>query len=199
MNIFVSSLDPVESAQALDTLRLNKMVLESAQLLSTNMTIRKVPGAPYRPTHMHHPCQVALDNPHNFTWLVSHFKALCEEYTYRTGKHHKCSQFLHLFERAKELDNFEENKLTLPNCTKFKENSLLTEGYKLALIDKWINDVRCPKWNGPANNRGMPKWASDNAMWLLFSKTSPSEPEPGENVLERFNLDFTETDYSELD
>jgi hypothetical protein len=49
MNIFVSSFNAKESAQNLDDKRLIKMVLETAQILSTNINLQdsaKVPTAP---------------------------------------------------------------------------------------------------------------------------------------------------------
>ena len=105
MNIFVTDTCPVKSARALDDLRLNKMILESAQMLCTNaLAMAKqfdgasllVPGStitdslvPYKPTHMNHPCTIWAGKSHyNYNWLARHFIALVDEKTDRTHKIH---------------------------------------------------------------------------------------------------------------
>ena len=49
MNIFVVDTYPVLAARALCDRHVVKMVLETAQILST------ISGGPYRPTHQNHP------------------------------------------------------------------------------------------------------------------------------------------------
>jgi len=58
MNIFVTSNCPKLSAQALDNKRVVKMVLETAQLLSTAIFINSTITYDnlYKPTHVKHPC-----------------------------------------------------------------------------------------------------------------------------------------------
>ena len=113
MNIFMVDLDPVVSAQSLVDKHCVKMILESAQLLSTAHRLldgRQAAGKTktgrnvkrwilddaresvlYQATHVNHPsavwCQQSIEN---YTWLVEHFFALGEEYTYRYNKKHKC-------------------------------------------------------------------------------------------------------------
>jgi hypothetical protein len=50
VNIFVLDDDPYLAAQYHSDAHANKMILESAQMLST------VLGGPYKPTHANHPC-----------------------------------------------------------------------------------------------------------------------------------------------
>ena len=84
MNIFILSTNPVEAAQMQCDKHVVKMVLESAQILST------VSGGPYKPTHANHPCVLwAKANRTNFNWLCRHGMALCAEYTRRYGRRHK--------------------------------------------------------------------------------------------------------------
>lgn len=93
-----------------------KMIVESAQLLSTAHRIldnqivesvipegktRKItryvlPDARehtlYKATHANHPSAVwCRQSIENYNWLVDHFHALMNEYTYRYEKTHKCS------------------------------------------------------------------------------------------------------------
>jgi len=89
MNIFVLSLSPHMAAQFQCDKHVVKMLLESAQILST------VSGGPYKPTHSKHPCVLwagaARDNYH---WLVEHALELCREYTFRYGKTHRCESVI---------------------------------------------------------------------------------------------------------
>ena len=59
MNIFITSFDSKEAASHLDDLRLNKMILETAQLLSS--AYRHLFGDNellYKDTHFNHPCAI---------------------------------------------------------------------------------------------------------------------------------------------
>lgn len=89
MNIFILDTNPVIAAQMQCDKHVVKMCLETTQLLST------VAGGPYKPTHVNHPCTkwagICIDN---FNWLINHGIALCEEYTYRYGKVHKCEAII---------------------------------------------------------------------------------------------------------
>lgn len=103
MNIFVTSLDPVACAQALDDRRLVKMVLETAQLLSTvhRWYGTAIKDDVYKATHVNHPCSVWLRlSRGNYDWLLRHFQALLEEYTYRYNKKHSCQLMLPMFTRC---------------------------------------------------------------------------------------------------
>jgi hypothetical protein len=89
MNIFILHNHPTIAAQMQCDKHVVKMCLETTQLLST------VAGGPYKPTHVKHPCtKWAGECLSNFDWLTWHGMALCEEYTYRYGKVHKCEAVL---------------------------------------------------------------------------------------------------------
>lgn len=89
MNIFVLDTNPVVAAQMQCDKHVVKMILESAQIMST------IAGGPYKPTHAKHPCTLwAAANRTNFNWLGIHALALCEEYTHRYGKVHKCQDII---------------------------------------------------------------------------------------------------------
>ena len=89
MNIFCVHDDPRIAAQMLCDKHVVKMVLESAQLMSTTYQHFGWP-APYKPTHRNHPCAVWLRaGAENYEWLREHARALAAEYTFRYGKRHK--------------------------------------------------------------------------------------------------------------
>lgn len=92
MNIFILDKDPIKAAQLQCDRHIVKMVLESAQLLSTAHRVLdndNVPADIYRATHKNHPCAIwARESSENYEWLYNHFIALCNEYTYRYGRTH---------------------------------------------------------------------------------------------------------------
>lgn len=115
------------------------MVLESAQLLSTAHRFldgREILGKSktgrnakrwvlddgrdavlYQATHINHPSAVwARQSVENYNWLVEHFFALGEEYTYRYGKTHKCFGELSFMLQSppKNLTNYDMTKM--PSC-----------------------------------------------------------------------------------
>lgn len=113
MNIFYISSDPVQAAEWMVDKHVVKMILESAQLLSTAHRVldgREIEGRTdtgrkarrwvlddarehiiYKATHVNHPsaiwCREAVEN---YNWLVDHFFALMAEYKYRYNKDHAC-------------------------------------------------------------------------------------------------------------
>lgn len=169
MNIFVSDLDPVKSAQNLDDKRLNKMIVESFQIY-TNILVfcgiyeRFYPktknGWLFKPTHKNHPCvKWSYYSIQNFNWLKAHTQALCSEYAFRFKKEH--------FTGIQERDTignpelFDILKEKLPdrfdgfcNCTGIKSDDNVVKLYRICLNNKWDNDKRPPKWT----NSKPPEW-----------------------------------------
>ena len=111
MNIFILDNDPVIAAQMQCDKHVVKMIVESAQMLST--VHRMIDGIMetrlskkgrrgkyykldddredilYKAVHHNHPCTVwSRENCQNYEWHYLHFVALCEEYTHRYGKKH---------------------------------------------------------------------------------------------------------------
>ena len=109
MNIFVLDADPVKAAQAMDCVRVPKMIVESAQMMASALLRHDTPssvmpytmsGTRYRGGYHRHPCTVwAGDTRMNFMWLATHALALCKEYEERFIKEHACRQpILHMIE-----------------------------------------------------------------------------------------------------
>lgn len=112
MNIFALSTDPLESARMMCDKHVVKMIIETAQLLSTahrmidgvEYTDRTTNGRRikrwlhpnpnleatlYKASHINHPSAVwTRTSNNNYNWLYHHFYGLCHEYTYRYGKIH---------------------------------------------------------------------------------------------------------------
>jgi hypothetical protein len=114
VNIFFVDRCPKVAAEYSVDRHCVKMILESAQLLSTAhrvldgvATQGKSPSGRsqkqwtlndsreyvlYKATHINHPSAVwCRESVQNYNWLVEHFFALCAEYTRRYNKTHKCA------------------------------------------------------------------------------------------------------------
>ena len=164
MNIFTTNICPIISAQNLDDKRLIKMVLESAQLLSSAIFLNSdiIYDDIYKPTHLKHPCTIwASLNSSNWDWLFSHFQALCQEYTYRFNKKHKTANLLVTLAQYTKCLTRTDNLTPFPNCTKsqilqvdFTTISNVHGAYQQYLVTKWINDRSKPHWT----NRSPPSW-----------------------------------------
>ena len=155
MNIFVTDQSPITSAKSLDNKRVVKMILESAQMLSTAVNIHGGEG-PYRTAYKNHPCTIwARESRANFEWLLAHMQALSDEYTRRYNKTHKSS--LH-------LPSLRQDAILIPEVTQtpfeiciqdhFRPTKDPIDGYRKCLTYKWfVTDKRKPEWPF-----GKPEW-----------------------------------------
>ena len=150
MNIFATFECPIQSAKYLDDKRVVKMVLESAQLLSTAI-IQCNGYAVYKPTHIKHPCSLwTKASMANYEWLLEHFQALSNEYTFRYDKKHQSyTYFKDFFENKKLFPKIGLQKFA--NCTRNKEQNIdfrdiddVHLAYRLYLHERWKHDKRNP-------------------------------------------------------
>ena len=96
MNIFYLDDDPKLAAEYHCDKHVVKMILESAQMLSTahhvlDGEIGAIPNKQhlYKSTHVNHPCNVWIrSNIQHYNWLYELFQYLCFEYTNRYNKVH---------------------------------------------------------------------------------------------------------------
>jgi hypothetical protein len=105
MNIFVVDYDPVIAAQSLVDRHVVKMILETAQLLSTAVKFynTNIEGL-YKSCYVNHPCSKwTRESRQNFQWLCKHGNALLDEYSYRYYKYHKSSSIIDLAKSYSEL------------------------------------------------------------------------------------------------
>jgi hypothetical protein len=98
MNIFFLDQDPYKAAEYLCDKHVVKMVLESAQIMSTIWNEENPDhdlDFTYRSTHKNHPCvKWARKCFENYQWLSRHAIGLLVEYTHRYGKHHKSGEVI---------------------------------------------------------------------------------------------------------
>ena len=111
MNIFRLHNNPKKAAQLQCDKHVVKMIVESAQMLSTahrmlDGTIERRPSVSgrtmvryythphfdnvlYKAVHTGHPSTLwTMESRDNYIWHYEHFVALCDEYQYRYGKKH---------------------------------------------------------------------------------------------------------------
>ena len=83
MNIFVLDHDITRCARYHCDRHVNKMILESVQILCTALN-KKGFETPYRSTHVKHPCVLWVEQSYdNFLWLARLAEELNREYRYR--------------------------------------------------------------------------------------------------------------------
>lgn len=174
MNIFALDENPKIAAQLHCDKHVVKMILESAQLLSTAHRI--IDGVPYegssrsgrkakrwklnderddilyQATHINHPCAVwCRETDQNYNWLYNLFLELMNEYTHRYGKIHKCAdmlQRLNVFPNNIARGNRTSFPQAMPDDCK-RENPI--DGYRAYYI---IHKKRFAVWT----RREVPMW-----------------------------------------
>lgn len=103
MNIFRLHDNPVMSAMLMNDQHVIKMILETAQLLSTAHWVRDGYCAAYKQTHVNHPSAVwARESKANYDWLFQHFEALIQEHMYRYDRDvpHAAARHLEVLRKA---------------------------------------------------------------------------------------------------
>lgn len=164
MNVFASDPSPSLSAEALCDRHVVKMVLETAQILSTvchelGMDYEVL----YRPTHRNHPCtRAAIDSREYLGWVAQHGAALSAEYKRRFHKRHRsedviftCAGLLDgtdLWQHGVVPDSF---PLAMPDEFKSADPHKSYRDYLTAKYAEWIElGKRAPRWT----NQVPPKW-----------------------------------------
>ena len=169
MNIFVTSPCPKESAIVLPDRHVNKMSLETCQMLSIVAsekwgygygTLPKIDGTPYKTdkgAFRNHPCtRWAAETIDNAYWLIKWGMNLCDEYTFRYNKTHSCYNTLlqayYLFPKGK-IDKVTSFARAMPDEYKLDDSIDTFTAYKMYVASKpWVKDnylrlpERRPSW-----------------------------------------------------
>ena len=160
MNIFYIHASPIISAKAMSDKHVVKMILESAQLLSTAHHKLGSPIASnlYKPTHVNHPSTVWVrESVKHYEWLYQHFIALCDEYTNRYHKVHatytKLNEFLKISPIALQNNGFTEPPCAMPDVYKVKSSMLSYRKYYES--EKFFNEQDRTRYNTVLNTQGV--------------------------------------------
>lgn len=155
MNIFVLDTDVKLAAQAHVDKHCVKMILETTQLLNNALIVGSPGYQPvYKQTHKNHPCSIwATESVDNFRWLNNLGLALCEEYTFRYGKTHKCQPILEQFSSL-------INTLTLPKIGMTPFQLCMPDQYKVDdPVESYRNYYRGDKaYIAKWSKRSQPNW-----------------------------------------
>ena len=163
MNLFAVSRSPVKCARALDDARLRKMLVETAQMLCTELR-RRGYSVPYKSTHAGHPVTKWLQSDGALSWMLRYFTALDREYVYRFGKRHK--SYVTVYKPAAravklEVGSARPRRPQFANCARnagrgvdFAHVRPVTRAYRMYLAARWPGDKREPRWT----RRSPPKW-----------------------------------------
>jgi len=180
MNIFMLDSNPVQAARWMVDKHVVKMILESAQLLSTahrlldgkesqasiNGRKRKLwslfderETQMYKATHVNHPCAIwCRESVENYSWLVEHFFALLDEYTYRYNKKHKCSDMGFILQ-SPPLNLKEWNITPAPSC--MAKEYIVSDN----VIENYRNYYKVGKKHIHSwKNRETPEWIMNNEI-----------------------------------
>lgn len=162
MNLFILDENPKLAAQQHVDKHVVKMILETAQLLSTAHHVLKSEIAPfvYKKTHTNHPCAIWVrECSANYLWTLSLFEELLKEYTFRYGKEHSSVKLVHYLRQLPKGIKL-SNTMTpfaqaMPDTYKHKDAVIAYRMYYK--YDK----VHLHAWTKRMN----PKWL-DNNDWL---------------------------------
>jgi hypothetical protein len=91
MNIFILDTNPRIAAKMHCDKHVPKMILETAQMLSTAHHVYDTPQAPfvYKKAHLNHPCTIWVrESVDNYSWAFELFRELNNEFFRRRGKKH---------------------------------------------------------------------------------------------------------------
>lgn len=154
MNIFYLAHNPRDCAEMHCDKHVVKMILETAQLLSTAHHMLGS-DAPYKVTHKNHPSAVwARSGLKQYNWLYGLLNALSDEYTLRYGKVHltwqKCSEALSEAPRGIPDTDWTEPPQCMPDECKHKSTIMAYRRYYLLKAKEWAERGIEMRWRGVA-------------------------------------------------
>lgn len=157
MNIFVTSIIPEVAASHLDDKRINKMIIESAQIICVALNNISI-SVPYKLTHINHPVvKWTCSSVNNLNWLIIYFNSLHSEWLKRGFKKHlTCEKmslpiidfydrFCIMFKKFHEPTEFQNCAANVSLNLNFKYMNTV-DAYKKYLNIRWKMDKIKPKW-----------------------------------------------------
>ena len=160
MNIFYVNRNAKIAAQEMCDKHVVKMILESAQMLST--AHRVLDGDEYansvglyKMAHKNHPSTIWVRSSYqHYKWLYDHMIALMQEYTYRYGKHHATERLkvpLSEYPNAIPVDGFIDPPQCMPEHCKGDDTVQSYQTYYIVEKSEfatWKRRAKPEWWNG---------------------------------------------------
>jgi hypothetical protein len=155
VNIFILDEDPKCAARMLCNRHISKMILESAQMLSSVADRYSYPSL-YKPTHKNHPCTLwAGDSKCNWNWLIEHSLEMEQEKIRRTGKGHLSADIIRFYrDNGYGPNNAGLTRFALAMPDRYKLGDAVSSYRNYYLNDKqFFKDGKRPEWS-PSNPPG---------------------------------------------
>lgn len=175
MNLFRIDDDPAVTASQLADRHVRKMVLEGAQVLSTACRlvstahpdlwgrysaaiINDIDEALYAVAHRYHPVTLYATSRDGAACVLEHSRALCQEFRWRWGKHHKSEAVIEtasMYIRAFPELTIVAGQPVAPVCVDEDLRTLPDfDAYRAHLLRKYQTWERPPVWT----QRPRPTW-----------------------------------------
>ena len=167
MNIFVLDNDPCVAAQNLIDRHVNKMIVESVQMLANCYTPDHLTFAPpsqngetRKYSYYNHPCSVwARESYGNFDWLLNHADSIISERYHRFEKGHFCEDIIKWFQNnnpsnVKQFNPITPFALAMPDD--YKSDDAVESYRKYYISDKQTD--KNGRWMMYYTNRDVPDW-----------------------------------------
>jgi len=155
MNIFVLDTDPLIAAKMHCDKHCVKMILETAQMLSTAHHVYETPEADkvYKKAHLNHPCTKWIrESKANYRWAFDLYFELLTEFRVRRGKSHKSAELMYdLFKVPEDMPDVGLTPFAQAMPDEYKR-SCPVEAYRAyymgekASIAEWNWGTPTPHW-----------------------------------------------------
>lgn len=170
MNIFYLDQDPYVAARWHGDKHVSKMIIETAQMLSTAHHVLSkeydANGKPfshkanklglYKPTHINHPCSKWIrENSANYDWAWKLFEGLCSEFYIRRAKIHATERLLDTLKIKPDITyalKYTTPALAMPD--EFKTDNPV-ESYRRYYKYKFLKGIVTYEWS---EQRKAPAW-----------------------------------------
>ena len=154
MNIFYLDRDPTEAARLQCDRHVVKMILETAQLLSTAHNELDGEQVAYKSTHKNHPSAIWVrESLDNYEWALYHLHALGREYERRYSKVHRTiREHFKALQRPpvalQGIYGFTDPPQCMPDECKHEDAVVAYQTYYNHKADDWDSRGITMKWYG---------------------------------------------------
>jgi len=167
LNVFYLNRDPVIAAQMSCNKHVVKMILESAQLLSTAHRVldgddyADLAGM-YKLTHKNHPTNIWVrESDKHYDWVYSHMIGLMQEYTYRYDKHHATERLEFALSNCPDnipVGDYRDPPQCMPDNCKGDDTVLAYQTYYI------VEKSGFAQWK----RRRQPEWFNEDSKRILL-------------------------------
>lgn len=150
----------MKSAMFMNDQHVVKMILESAQLLSTAHWVLDGYCKAYKQTHTNHPSAIWVrESTSNYEWLYNHLVALIAEHQHRypNSKPHKTTEHLETLRKAPHRlpkGNLTPILLAMPDSFKTLYSGVQAYRAYYSLCKRYRKNGKAYTWT----NRAIPSW-----------------------------------------